>query len=58
MAVACIYNGVVLVPDEQKVRWYCLVHACMNVSLLGVQSMHYDMIEIQHWHAVEIHLHA
>ena len=27
---------------------------CLNVSLLGVQSMHYDMIEIQHSRAIQI----
>ena len=60
----CMHNGVVLVrADEQKVRWcWCMLEYTF-VSFLGVPSMHFDTIEIQHsrainWNTLQWRLHG
>ena len=58
MVVAC--NGVVLVLDEQAVRWYWCMLECV---IAWLPSMHYGTIEIQHsgamnWNTLQWRLHG
>ena len=49
-----IWNGIALVLDEQKVRWYWCVYLNLNMWLRGSYTMHHETIAIALSPAIQI----